>query len=96
MEFDNQIEDLLYADEVIRSSGRFIKYKFILVEEPWTMKENPWLIEWVGKVHKELCAIPLVQQPIHGEKYVLVTTILEEGDPINYIFLRDQYHTMGE
>lgn len=93
MEFDKQIEDMLYADEALRGRTRYGKYKIILVEEPWTMRESPWMVEWVGKVNKELCGVPLVQFPVYGDKYVLVTTQLEDGVVTNYVFLRDQYHS---
>lgn len=91
---DKSVEEIVEADEVLRGLIPFSDYKIQVVNEPWTLETNPWRVTWVGKHTKEVCAVVLVQIPQEGEKYVLITTLTEDEKVMNYVFQRDQYHSL--
>lgn len=90
--FDKQIEEMMEADAIRATLVPGGSKTFYLIEEPWTMTEEPWVCCWYDNRVKALCQVNLVGNPFPGEKYVLFITSDEQGNVKNYVFLQDQYH----
>lgn len=94
---DADIEKMMRAD-VIRAAMLPGKRKtFYLVEQPWTMLEEPWRIRWTDYKSKDLCEVTPVGVPVTGDRYCMFTTYSQDENVVrNYVFLNEQYHFSGE
>lgn len=90
---DQRLQEILKADEIRAALVPGASKSFYLVEEPWTMFEEPWRIQWYDKMTRSLCEVYPVGTPHSGDKYALFTVYDELNKVIkNYVFLMDEYH----
>lgn len=96
-EFDKEILAMIKADEVRAAFVPGARKNFYLIEEPWSMVENPWRIQWFSPVTKSWCMINPVLEPQGGEKYVMFQMYEEDTERVCiYVFLNDQYHYLED
>lgn len=94
---DSRVEEMIKADEIRAALVPGASKTFYLIEEPWTMLEEPWRIQWFDKWVKGLCEVYPVGVPYPGEKYAMFTVYDEVKKVVlNYVFLMDQYHFIAE
>ncbi|QYC52463.1 hypothetical protein [Salmonella phage SSBI34] len=94
--FDEQVESMLRADDVRASLVPGERKMIYLVDKPWTMKEDPWVVVWNNEQGNE-CAIYLMEPPVKGDKYAMFG-IYDEIDKryVQYVFILEKYHSTGE
>lgn len=91
--FDNTLLEMMKADEIRAAFVPGASKNFYLVEEPWTMLEDPWRCQWYDKRVKSLCEVYPVGTPYSGKVYALFTVYEEiEKRVLNYVFLMENYH----
>lgn len=95
-DFDTSIEEMIKADAIRASLVPGASKSFYLVEEPWTLLEEPWRCQWFDKGLKAVCAVNTIGVPYAGEKYSLFVTADEHSSVKNYVFLMDKYHFIEE
>jgi len=90
---DVRVEEMIKADEIRAAAVPGASKTFYLIEEPWTMLEDPWRIQWFDKRVNSLCEVYPVGVPYPGDRYAMFTVYDEVKKVVlNYVFLMDQYH----
>lgn len=90
---DAQFEEMMKADAIRAAFVPGESKTFYLIEEPWTMLEEPWRCQWFDHRTNSLCEVYPVGIPYPGSKYAMFTVYEEDLKLIrNYVFLMDQYH----
>jgi hypothetical protein len=93
---DKSIVEVVEADEVLRGLIPYSEFTVQVVNEPWTLEDEPWRVTWVGKHNGDLCSVVLIQMPLDGKDFTLITTYTDADKVINYVFRKDQYHSKEE
>lgn len=94
---DVRVEEVIKADEIRAAFVPGASKTFYLIEEPWTMLEEPWRIQWYDKRVRSLCEVYPVGVPYSGDKYAMFTVYDEVQKVIkNYVFLMNEYHFIAE
>lgn len=94
--FDDSLEDMMKADAIRAAYLPDSAKNFYLIEEPWTMLQEPWRCQWFDKRTRSLCEVYAVGNPEQGEKYAMFTVYTAKEEVKNYVFLMDQYHFVEE
>lgn len=89
--FSESFDDVMIADEIRSALVPGAKRQVYKIEEPWTMLEEPWRIQWFDKRVDSICQVYVVGDPFYDEKYVTFMVYMD-GEVKNYVFLIDQYH----
>ncbi|AFH21129.1 hypothetical protein CL97_gp245 [Cronobacter phage CR9] len=94
---DSRVEEMIKADEIRAAFVPGSSKNFYLIEEPWTMLEEPWRIQWYDNRTRSLCEVYPVGVPYPGDKYAMFTVYDEISKVIkNYVFLMNEYHFIAE
>lgn len=90
---DKALAEMMEADAIRATLVPGQSKNFYLVDQPWNMREEPWVIQWFDPRIERLCEVYPVGMPYPGDKYVMFTTFSEEEKVIrNYVFINEQYH----
>lgn len=89
----SQVDEMMIADAIRATMLPGASKNFYLIEEPWTMLEEPWRCQWYDKRTRSLCEVYPVGEPYSDDKYAMFTVYQEDLELVrNYVFMMDQYH----
>lgn len=92
---DEAIMEVVAADVKLREQFPKNLSRFYIVEDVWTMVENPLRVRWVDK-DKNVCGALLVGEPIKADKLVLLSCMEEYGRVFNIVAFNELYISVLE
>lgn len=90
-QIDKDIANLVASDDLLRKAMRGKHSKFFMVEDLWTMEQDPFRIRW--EAEGKICGAWILGDPIEGEKLVMFTCSTNANEVFNIVAEKENYFT---